>query len=714
MTLLRPGRRRDERRHCRGSKDDSGRCDPRRAHVEHRAPPGNANADVADRRGVAEPTWSSPCWRALNFAVYSKNARAMELVLYQHDDWVTPALRIALDPYKNKTERVWHCALPGADAARYAYYAYVAHGPSLAESIQQGWPRDAWDAFDPSKILLDPYARAVFIPPGFDPKAAAQPGASTAGATYLGVLPAADDARCDHKRANRHGSDLIIYEMHVRGFTKSPTCPAREDLRGTYAGAVEMIPYLRDLGITAVELLPVFLFDPGEPNFWGYQPVSFFALHPQYCSARGVHAPAQEFREMVERFHDADIEVFLDVVYNHSGEGGARGPVYSLKGLDNSSYYMMSGNAAAPYENFTGTGNTLHCANRAVRLLIIDSLRYWAVEMGVDGFRFDEASIFSRNSDGTINLEDPAIFGQLAADPALANVRFIAEPWDAGDQGDPRNTNSFQLGRNFPGHTWMQWNAGFRDGARHAVKSNPGQVGNMMLRLYGSDDLFPDALPFSERPWQSVNYVSAHDGLTLRDVVSYTRDKHVSWNSGFEGDLGAPPDVEALRRRQNPEPVLPAASRQRDTDAPGRRRNHGHPAWEGQRVRPRQRAGVDRLVSARDRSRDRYSGAQVFSGYGQGANVDFGEESRTFAFFLKSNASDDDIYAMFNFGWEPCTFVVQQGAAGQWRRAIDTALTPPDDICDPGQPIFAMQYRLEPRSIAVLFRPTVAEEREAG
>jgi|GEM_PF-6971807 len=174
----------------------------------------------------------------LNFAVYSKNARAMELVLYERDNWVTPALRIALDPYKNKTERVWHCTLPAADAARYAYYAYVADGPSLAECIRQGLPRDAWDAFDPSKILLDPYARTVFIPPGFDPKAAAQPGTSTAGVTYLGVLPAADDARRNHRRANRHGSDLIIYEMHVRGFTKSPTCPVREDLRGTYAGAL--------------------------------------------------------------------------------------------------------------------------------------------------------------------------------------------------------------------------------------------------------------------------------------------------------------------------------------------------------------------------------------------------------------------------------------------------------------------------------------------
>lgn len=669
----------------------------------------------------------------LNFAVYSKNARAMELVLYERDNWVTPVLRIALDPYKNKTERVWHCALPDADAARYAYYAYVADGPSLEECIRQGLPRDAWDAFDSSKILLDPYARAVFIPPRFDPKAAAQPGASTAGVTYLGVLPAADDARRNHRRANRHGSDLIIYEMHVRGFTKSPTCPVREDLRGTYAGAIEMIPYLRDLGITAVELLPVFLFDPGEPNYWGYQPLSFFAVHPQYCSAPGVHAPAREFREMVERFHDADIEVFLDVVYNHSGEGGASGPVYSLKGLDNSSYYMMSGNAVAPYENFTGTGNTLHCANRAVRLLIIDSLRYWAVEMGVDGFRFDEASIFSRNSDGTINLEDPAIFGQLAADPALAGVRFIAEPWDAGDQGDPRNTNSFQLGRNFPGHTWMQWNAGFRDGARHAVKSDPGQVGNMMQRLYGSNDLFPDDLPFSERPWQSVNYVSAHDGLTLRDVVSYTRDRHVSWNSGFEGDLGAPPDVEALRRRQirnlccllllaNGTPMLRGGDEIMGTqlgkdNAYDQDNEVGWIDWSRLGTAREIHRFFKEMIAFRKRhpslARSVFWRSSV-QWYGQGANVDFGQESRTFAFFLKSNGSDDDIYAMFNFGWEPCTFVVQQGAAGQWRRAIDTALTPPDDISDPGVPVFAMEYRMEPRSIAVLVRPTVAEGREAG
>jgi glycogen operon protein len=335
--------------------------------------------------------------QAYNFALYSKHADSVTLLLYRAEDAVHPVVTYRLDYLKHKSWRIWHCRLPKAALHGAQYYAYVVAGPPPRGRFE-------WHHFDPQKILLDPYAKAVFFPPTFDRRAAMTPGL-TDGKAPLGYLCACEDVfdwRGDERP--RHESDLIIYELHVKGFTNHPNSSVSSDKRGTYAGLIEKIPYLQELGVTAVELMPVFQYDPQEGNYWGYMPLNFFAPHHGYATlqASGACQQQNEFRVMVKALHQAGIEVILDVVYNHTAEGNQEGPVYSFKGIDNSTYYLMSDRPWDPYENYSGTGNTLHCANRYVSKMIVDSLRFWVNEMHVDGFRFDLASIFTRHADGSI------------------------------------------------------------------------------------------------------------------------------------------------------------------------------------------------------------------------------------------------------------------------------------------------------------------------
>ena len=290
----------------------------------------------------------------------------------------------------------------------------------------------------------------------------------------------------------RHEATAVIYELHVGGFTHHPSSGVTEEMRGTYAGVIEKIPYLQELGVTVVELMPVFQFDPSDGNYWGYDPLSFFAPHDGYLVRGAEGSQHDEFREMVDALHEADIEVVLDAVYNHTGEGDQTGPTYSYKGIDNSTYYLISEHPDWPYANFSGTGNTLNCANPAVRKLIMDSVRHWANDMSVDGFRFDLASIFTRNADGSINVSDAPLMSDMASDQQLARLRLIAEPWDA--------TGAYQLGRASPGVTACQWNDRFRDDVRRFMRGDPEMAPLLMRRLYGSDDLFPYDRPHVCRP----------------------------------------------------------------------------------------------------------------------------------------------------------------------------------------------------------------------
>ncbi len=366
---------------------------------------------------------------------------------------------------------------------------------------------------------------------------------------------------------------------------------------------VEKIPYLKELGVTVVELLPVFQYDPDEGNYWGYMPLGFFAPHHGYSADGTGDGAAMEFRAMVKALHEAGIEVILDVVYNHTTEEDENGPTYSFRGIDNSTYYLLEPDMSH-YRDDTGTGNVLRSAHPKVRKLITDSMRFWVREMRVDGFRFDLASIFTRRYDGSIDLRQPAVIADISGDQDFADIRLIAEPWDL---------NSYELGRSFPGQMWSQWNGKFRDDIRSFVKSDNGKVGALMSRLYGSDDLFPDDRDDAYHPYQSVNLITCHDGFCLYDLVSLQLQAQRGQRPEQSGRHRRQPVLElrmGRRRRRarwrhgiaqaaDQELLLPALAGQRHADVVCRRRIHEHAGRQQQSLQPGQHDHLAQLGPAR-------------------------------------------------------------------------------------------------------------------
>jgi len=676
--------------------------------------------------------------QAYNFALYSKHAERVTLLLYAEDDLTNAVFSCRLDYLTNKSGRIWHCRMPKSAMYEARYYAYSVDGPQPAGRYE-------WHHFDPEKILLDPYARCVCFPASFERSAAMAPG-SNAGKAPLGLIAAhatTIDWAGDHRP--RHEPDTVIYEVHVNAFTRHASSGVSAEKRGTYAGLMEKIPYLRELGVTAVELMPVFQYDPQEGNHWCYMPLNFFAPHHGYGSRRETLDHHNEFREMVKALHAADIEVILDVVYNHTAEGDHRGPTYSFKGIDNTTYYLMSGDPAAPYENFSGTGNSLNCGNRYVRMMVVDSMRFWVREMHVDGFRFDLASVFTRNVDGSINWDDPPMFGAIRSDPDLSTVRLIAEPWDAA--------GVYQLGRSFPGVLWLQWNGRFRDDVRRFMRGDGGMVGTLMQRLYGSDDLFPDERMYAYHPYQSVNYITCHDGFTLYDLVSYNQKRNwanghhntdgpvenYSWNCGWEGDAGLPAEVLELRKRQiknfccllflsNGTPMLRAGDEFLNTQG-GNNNPYNQDNetswldWSGLAAHPDIFRFFKLMIAFRRAhpsvARSRFWREDV-RWYGVGPAADLSWDSHSLAFFLGgASQGDDDLYVMINGYWDDLRFDIQEGFAGEWKRIIDTALGSPEDFCEAGREVelTSGSYLVKARSIVALFRarvsPTSPAVREA-
>jgi glycogen operon protein len=459
-------------------------------------------------------------------------------------------------------------------------------------------------------------------------------------------------------------------------------------------------------------------------------PLNFFAPHAQYASTRDDDEQHLEFRNMVKAFHEAGIGVVLDVVYNHTCEGDHRGPIYSFKGFDSAGFYMLSSDPANPYANYSGTGNTLNFGQGHVRKMVMDSLRYWKQEMHIDGFRFDLASVFSRNADGSLNWGDAPIFSEIAADPELGQLRLIAEPWDTG---------AYQLGRGFPGPTWLQWNGRFRDDVRRFLKGDPGLVPDVMRRIYGSDDLFPDNRVDAYHAYQSVNYITAHDGFTLYDLVSYNRkrnwvngnnnqdgmDDNYSWNCGHEGEDGAPAAVMALRRKQvknfccllllsNGIPMLRAGDEFLNTqfgnNNPYNQDNEvGWLDWKQLRSNEDIFRFFKSMIAFRKNhpalGRSRFWREDV-SWYGTGRTIDLSNDSRSLAFCLHGTSeNDDDLYVMINAYWEELEFQIQEGTADGWKRVVDTALPSPDDFSASGLPLGRPSYVVAPRSMVVLLRP---------
>ena len=376
-----------------------------------------------ETKGRASPIGASVSRGGANFSLYSRSATGVDLLFFDEVDDNRPARTIRIDPATNRTYHYWHVFVPNVQPGQ--IYGYRVHGPFDPSMGMR---------FDPMKVLLDPYGRAVAVPSGYSRDAARTTGDNAAMAMKSVVVDSGAYDWEGDKPLNTLSSRTIIYEMHVRGFTRHPSSGVTESTRGTFAGLMEKIPYLKQLGITAVELLPAFQFDaqdcpPGLVNYWGYSPVSFFAPHQAYSSRRDPLGAVNEFRDMVKALHRAGIEVILDVVFNHSAEGDHSGPTLSFRGLDNDTYYILQDDRSR-YANYSGTGNTLNANHPAVRRMIVDSLRYWVEEMHVDGFRFDLASILARDASGQ-PMPNPPVLWDIESDPLLAGTKLFAEAWDA-------------------------------------------------------------------------------------------------------------------------------------------------------------------------------------------------------------------------------------------------------------------------------------------
>ena len=680
------------------------------------------------RRGRASPLGATPTHGGVNFAVFSRHATRVELLLFDHVDEAKAARVIRIDPIENRTYHYWHVFVPRVTAGQ--LYGFRVEGPSDPGRGMR---------FDPAKVLLDPYGRAVAVPDGYDRAAAAAPGDSAATAMKSVVVdPSAYDWEGDAPLC-RPAARTIVYELHVRGFTRHESSGVGPETRGTFAGLVEKIPYLRKLGITAVELLPVFQFDaqdcpPGKVNYWGYAPVSFFAPHQAYSSRPDPLGAVDEFRDMVKALHRAGLEVILDVVYNHTAEGDQRGPTLCFRGFDNAAYYILEEDRSR-YANYTGTGNTLNANHPIVRRMIVDSLRYWVQEMHVDGFRFDLASILARDTSG-VPLPSPPVLWDIESDPVLAGTKLIAEAWDAA--------GLYQVG-GFVGDSWKELNGRFRDDVRAFFRSEPGSVRRVADRLLGSPEMYGHEDREAE---QSVNFVTCHDGFTLNDLVSYN-DKHNlangednrdgasdnrSWNCGVEGPT-TDPAVETLRNRQVKNfltvtllslgmPMLLMGDEARRSQGGNNNAycQDNETSWFDWRLVD-EHADLHRFVSllnARRLLRDveherrRISLCQWIERANKawhGVEIgqpDWGDHSHSLAFSAELEDDRLFVYLALNAYWEPLDFdLPPAGGAGAsaWRRWIDTALVPPQDIVawDAAPLVAGPRYRVEARSVVVLF-----------
>jgi isoamylase len=679
------------------------------------------------RSGESAPLGATVRDGGVNFSVFSRDADLVELLLFDDVNAVKPAEIIPLKADKHRTYHYWHIFLAGLQPSQ--VYAYRAQGPFAPERGLR---------FDGEKVLVDPYALAVAVPDKYDRWAAARPGNNT-GTSMKSVV--ADPHSYDWKGdlpLNRPFAETVIYELHVAGFTRHPNSGVPSAKRGTYAGLIEKIPYLKDLGITALELLPVFQFDAqdcplGKTNYWGYSPVSFFAPHHAYSSQKNPLAVLDEFRDMVKALHRAGLEVILDVVFNHTTEGGLIGPTLSYRGLANNTYYILEKDKSR-YADYTGCGNTLNANQPIVRRLIQDSLRYWVTHMHVDGFRFDLASILSRDEQGR-PLPNPPVLWDIESDPLLAGTKLIAEAWDAA--------GLYQVG-NFVGDRWQEWNGRFRDDVRRFLKGDNGSVSAVASRILGSPDLYGHEEREAE---QSINFVTCHDGFTLNDLVSYNHkhneangennrdgcDDNLSWNCGAEGPTDDP-TVEALRNRQVKNfltlvllaagaPMLLMGDEVRRTQSGNNNAycQDSEISWFDWSLLKRH-GDIHRFVKALNGFHQRRD--VVLEGSALSLNQllrrariewhgvalrrpDWSHHSRSLAFTLQSLRARFLFHAMLNAYWEPLTFDLPPVRADRqqgWRRCIDTALHSPDDICpwETAPLVSQATYVVQPRSVILL------------
>ena len=664
-----------------------------------------------------------------NFSLYARDATAVELCLFDRIDDDRPSRRIPLHSDSPRIHQYWHRQVPGIEPGQ--IYGYCVQGPS------DPLPGDR---FDPANLLLDPYGLALAMPAGYR---RGRDGRCCEGGWERAMKSVvADPHRFDwegDRPLQRPARETVIYELHVRGFTCDPSSGVPAPRAGTFLGLIDKIPYLLDLGVTAVELLPVFQFDPqaapaGRENVWGYQPVSFFVPHHGYAVNGDPLAVLDEFRTMVKAFHRAGLEVILDVVFNHTAEAGAEGPGFCFRGLANRAYYLLDRHDGA-YVDDTGCGNTLNANHAVVRRMIRHCLRHWVQTMHVDGFRFDLASVLARDENGQPTPLSPILW-DIDSDPVLASTKLIAEAWDAA--------GLYQVG-SFVGDHWQEWNGRFRDDVRRFLRGDPGLVRAFSQRLIGSPDIYGGHGREAE---QSVNFVTCHDGFTLADLVAYNgkhneangednrdgNDDNASWNCGVEGPSDDPA-VQLLRQRQmrnfltvlllsSGTPMLGmgdevARSQQGNNNAYcqngpiswfdwGLVERHGDLLrFVKELIAYRHRRDVEvdqQSLSLQDllaRTQICWHGTEPFQ-------PDWGEPSHSLAVTMTGVSQRYRIQAMVNAWWEPLQFQLPpaDGAEAAWCRWIDTAAASPDDICgwEAMVPLEDRVCSLAPRSIVVLVK----------
>ena len=677
--------------------------------------------------GRSSPLGATVVDGGVNFSLFSRFATGVELLLFDRED-APPTRVIPIDPVHGRTYHYWHAFIPDASAGQ--LYAYRVAGPHVPERELR---------FDPDKTLLDPYGRGVVVPPRYDRGDAHTPGDNSATAMKSVVVdPATYDWEGDQP-LGRPSSRTIIYEMHVRGFTQHPNSGVAPELRGTYAGLIEKIPYLKELGITAVELLPVFQFDAldapaGLVNYWGYAPISFFAPHAAYSSSRDPLGPVNEFRDMVKALHRAGIEVILDVVFNHTAEGNHAGPTLSFRGIDNVSYYIVEGGGGR-YANYSGCGNTLNANHPVVRRMIVDSLTYWVAEMHVDGFRFDLASILARDHLGN-PLPNPPVLWDIESEPALAGTKLLAEAWDAA--------GLYQVG-SFVGDAWKEWNGRFRDDVRDFFRSVPGSVRKIADRLVGSAEIFGHEQREAE---QSVNFITCHDGFTLNDLVSYNGkhndanrednrdgcDDNRSWNCGAEGAT-EDAEIEQLRNRQVKNfltvtlvslglPMILMGDEVRRTQ---RGNNNAYCQdndlnwfdWSlvtqhAELLRFVKLLNARRLQRTVEHEQGRISLTTLLTRATKawhGVKLDqpdWSDHSHSLALCAELRSEGMLVHLILNAYWEPLDFELPPIPTGHWRRWIDTALESPHDIVpwESAPELTGSTYAAGARSVVLLFANT--------
>ncbi len=689
------------------------------------------------RAGTPLPMGSSVTTAGVNFSLFSRHAEKVTLVLFQPGQ-ESPCAEIAFDNQKNRTGDIWHMLVQDLD--RSMRYGFRIAGPYD--------PKGSGHFFNERTILLDPYCKAISGNEKWGkPRLRGKKKKKKKEIYPLRSLIVEKGFDWEGDRPlNIPMKDSIIYEMHVRGFSRHSSAGVSNP--GTYAGIVEKIPYLQELGVTAIELLPVTEFNEDEntfrnpengkrlKNFWGYSPVSFFAPKASYAVDGFEGAPVNEFKSMVKELHKAGIEVILDIVFNHTAEGGQDGPTLSFRGLDNTIYYILDRDSGE-YKNYSGCGNTFNCNHPLVRNFIIDCLHYWVIEMHVDGFRFDLASILGRDQDGEV-LSNPPMVEMIAEDPILADTKIIAEAWDAA--------GLYQVGNFSSNVRWAEWNGKFRDDVRAFMCGRENTVAPLATRIAGSSDLYQHN---AKRPFNSINFITSHDGFTLYDLVSYEQkhnqqngeanrdgdNNNINWNSGVEGPSRSI-KIKKLRARRmktfgvilflsQGTPMMTAGdefcrSQQGNNNAYCQDNEISWLDWHLVKKNAAMVRFFRLLISLRKRH-SIFRREEFFTSDDQSLNQDIiwqsvrkGREDwsrscKALAFFLSgssdSSERDNAFFVMFNGALQTEKFEIPKAAPGhRWLQIIDTAALSPADILseEEARPVLKSQIAVAGMSAVVL------------